>query len=515
MRISISAKVFLLFSTLTLMLLLLGVTSLFSYKTSVNSADRILVLKNFSIHLERLNVMTAQIFSDQTSAMEKDILYELEQVKSQIKDLSVLNFTHSPKIAGRFATLPEAFNHFQDAFLNLLAQYERHNRAHIIDYNVFSLMAQQAETLSNLDYKRFYQAVNTLWTQAVTIARNHDPDQYSDMKKTRENITRITNDPVINQAVTDLVHHIEVDLKLYSQVKPQELFLKNSSERFFMLINDGIRDIQQENTSLQARYRSILIISCIIAVCINFGLWVLISNYFNRFLRSQKNAIQAIEAENYNYDFLPPSNDEIGDLSIGMKSLAQNLSRARDRYRNIFFEAADAIAIIGMDGRIIDINTEACRMLGFSRGALLSKTAAQIDINLAYDDESLSYTHPLDPGQSVTLYRTLLRKDENLVPVEVKLSLINAELYDRLEGRIQIPETQVYLVFVRDITQRKAVEKSLRESEEKYRSMMETMKDPVYISDADYSVIYMNPAMMKRTGVNATGTEMFLCYPRS
>ncbi len=50
---------------------------------------------------------------------------------------------------------------------------------------------------------------------------------------------------------------------------------------------------------------------------------------------------------------------------------------------------------------------------------------------------------------------------------------------------------------------------ALRESEEKYRSMMEAMTDPVYICSPDFRVAYMNPAMVQRTGRNAIGDP---CY---
>jgi PAS domain S-box-containing protein len=55
----------------------------------------------------------------------------------------------------------------------------------------------------------------------------------------------------------------------------------------------------------------------------------------------------------------------------------------------------------------------------------------------------------------------------------------------------------------------KQSEEALRESEEKYRSMMEGMKDPVYICSPDYRVEYMNPAMIQRTGADLTGEP---CY---
>ena len=60
-----------------------------------------------------------------------------------------------------------------------------------------------------------------------------------------------------------------------------------------------------------------------------------------------------------------------------------------------------------------------------------------------------------------------------------------------------------------DITAMKQAQGTLRESEEKYRSMMEAMKDPTYICSPDFRVEYMNPAMVKRTGRDAIGEP---CY---
>jgi len=46
-------------------------------------------------------------------------------------------------------------------------------------------------------------------------------------------------------------------------------------------------------------------------------------------------------------------------------------------------------------------------------------------------------------------------------------------------------------------------------SEEKYRSMMESIKDLVYICSQDYRVEYMNPAMIERIGRDAKGEKCF------
>jgi PAS domain S-box-containing protein len=57
----------------------------------------------------------------------------------------------------------------------------------------------------------------------------------------------------------------------------------------------------------------------------------------------------------------------------------------------------------------------------------------------------------------------------------------------------------------KEITAHKQTEKALQESEEKYRSMMESMKDAAYISSSEYKIEYMNPAMIDRVGHDATG----------
>jgi len=73
--------------------------------------------------------------------------------------------------------------------------------------------------------------------------------------------------------------------------------------------------------------------------------------------------------------------------------------------------------------------------------------------------------------------------------------------YDKLETRVK--------EFEKEAAKRKRDEQALKESEEKYRSVMEAMNDQVYICSPDYRVTYMNPAMIKRTGRNAKGEP---CY---
>lgn len=68
------------------------------------------------------------------------------------------------------------------------------------------------------------------------------------------------------------------------------------------------------------------------------------------------------------------------------------------------------------------------------------------------------------------------------------------------EGRIEY----ISGVFF-DINAQKQTELALMESEEKYRSMMTALNDPVYICSPDYRIEYMNPAMTEKIGYDAVG----------
>jgi len=90
---------------------------------------------------------------------------------------------------------------------------------------------------------------------------------------------------------------------------------------------------------------------------------------------------------------------------------------------------------------------------------------------------------------------------------DFKVTCKNGQVKD-IEFRTTYLEDRSISVLT-DISHRKHAEEELRDSEAKYRSMMEAMRDLVYICSPDYRVEYMNSAMIKRTGRDATGENCF------
>lgn len=60
-----------------------------------------------------------------------------------------------------------------------------------------------------------------------------------------------------------------------------------------------------------------------------------------------------------------------------------------------------------------------------------------------------------------------------------------------------------------DVTEVKTAETNLMESEERYRSMVQNMRELVYVCSSDLRIEFMNPAMEKRIGKKAIGEH---CY---
>ncbi len=509
MRFSLSLKVFLLFSSLTLMTLALGVTAFYSLKTGRTNYARVMELKDFILHLERLDAMTARVPVEYKLSIKQDILTEIEVVEKQINTIADFGFAGAPETAGRFAALPQAIQSFHQDLLDLLDQYTRHKQLISLSRQYFTAVEQHLQTLPGVNAGEFYRTAKTLWMSRIEASHPLDLVQYAQLKEIQEEIHSITKDPFVNQLLQALVQSIEDDLLLSFAIKNREELVKNSSGRFFELANEGIRTIQKKDKARQARSSIVFLSGSILAVCFNLGLWFLTSAYFRRFLTSQKAAIQAIETDDFEYDFPPPSTDEIGDLSLAMKALARNLARSRERYLNFFNQAGDAVFIFGADGRVIDANEKACQSLGYQRPEMLKMTVAQIDEDFVKDNPIGQIMDRLARQKSVTIHRNYLKKNKAPYPAELTIAVMYTDMYDRLEGRISIPEKKLYTVFARDISGRKAAEKALRDSETKYRSMMETMPDPVYICSPDFKVAYMNPAMIQRTGTDGTGQHCF------
>ena len=118
---------------------------------------------------------------------------------------------------------------------------------------------------------------------------------------------------------------------------------------------------------------------------------------------------------------------------------------------------------------------------------------------------------PPDVAEKRKAHFTIMLKDKKAVRYEDER---NGMWNDSIISPILDDKGEVIKIAIMgfDITDRKQAEKALiesekklKESETKYRFMMESFTDPLYICSPDFRIEYLNPAMIRRIGRDATG----------
>jgi PAS domain S-box-containing protein len=147
---------------------------------------------------------------------------------------------------------------------------------------------------------------------------------------------------------------------------------------------------------------------------------------------------------------------------------SEMIQASEERYRTILDQAADAVFMRDETGRILEANRKACQSLGYSREELLAKSVWDIDPEALQAGKNRLWGEIL-AGEQFTFESHQRRKDGSVFPVEATLSLV------------RLPAGPAVLGLVRDITERKRAEEALRESEEKYRLLVENAREAIYV----------------------------------
>ena len=175
------------------------------------------------------------------------------------------------------------------------------------------------------------------------------------------------------------------------------------------------------------------------------------------------------------------------DMTEHTKHAEQAVTRNAENYRQLVETASDAIYLISEEGIVIDTNASACSTLEWSKEELLGKTISDIDPNYSIEEFQKFWEDiPLDKKH---IFETIhKKKDGTLLSVEVS------------GKKSKLGDTIFYHAIARDITARKLVDQELRESEEKYRTLVNGMHDTVRVIDFNGRFIDTNNAATEILG---------------
>jgi PAS domain S-box-containing protein len=143
------------------------------------------------------------------------------------------------------------------------------------------------------------------------------------------------------------------------------------------------------------------------------------------------------------------------------KQIERALIESEQQFRQLFENSADALFVHDEQGRFVDCNVQACRVLGYTREELLERTVADVTARLISEAEHREkkgktlWERALRgvPGRIVGFDENeLVRKDGSTFPVEVGV------------GAIEYGGQRMIFASARDISDRKRVEDKLRHS---------------------------------------------------
>jgi len=170
------------------------------------------------------------------------------------------------------------------------------------------------------------------------------------------------------------------------------------------------------------------------------------------------------------------------------KKVALKLYESEKRYRSIFESSGEGILLTNTDGTVLSANPEACKILGMTEEEICSLGRNGIvnlkDPRLAAAIETRK-KHGKFKGEL-----TLVRKDGTIFPAD-----INTTVFTTSTGEERTS------MFINDITSRKKTEDEIRDSEEKFRSVIENTSDGFVLYDVQTKkVIETNSAYEKMLG---------------
>ena len=158
------------------------------------------------------------------------------------------------------------------------------------------------------------------------------------------------------------------------------------------------------------------------------------------------------------------------------------------KYEAIINTTLDGFWYLDTKGHFLDVNSAACRMLGYSRDELLKMRVSDVEAREKPEDVSqhIQKMKNLGGDRFESRHRC---KDGRIINVEVSTNVIKeAEGVERI------------FVFSRNITERKQAEEALRESEEKYKRIVENTKDLVMLTQPNGRIAYLSSSCMNVLG---------------
>ncbi len=184
---------------------------------------------------------------------------------------------------------------------------------------------------------------------------------------------------------------------------------------------------------------------------------------------------------------------ELRDANRALNREIAERKQAENRFRNLLEAAPDPIVTVDKDGKIVMVNTQTERVLGYGRDEAIGQGVELFlperlhGRHVKNRREYLRHPRTRSMGSGIELVARC--KDGRELPVEVSLS------------PAKLSEGGVVIASIRDITQRRRTEEALRNNKERLRLLLETTSAIPWEADVKtWLFTYVGPQAVKLLG---------------
>jgi len=204
---------------------------------------------------------------------------------------------------------------------------------------------------------------------------------------------------------------------------------------------------------------------------------------------------QVIEVESTGAAFRQGGRTLVQTIALDIterKRTEEALKESERRYRELFNSISDLISTHDAEGRLISVNIAAAQALGYTTEELTSLRLTDLMLpqyRQAFHDDYMAEIKARGRAEGVFRLRA---KDGKSHYLEYRNSLIQGDGPDLLVSSV-----------ARDITERRLAEKALKESEARFRMLVETMDQGLIQTDEKHITNYVNARFCQMLGRSA------------
>lgn len=169
-------------------------------------------------------------------------------------------------------------------------------------------------------------------------------------------------------------------------------------------------------------------------------------------------------------------------------ALRQQIVASEKRFRSLFEQSGDGIAVHDLEGELIDVNLKLCELIGYNKEEFLKS--------------NLIETSPNKEIIKINEKAFAKLKEEGEVLFETEFQTKTGELLiGEISAKVvEIGDKKLVHAIMRDITDRKKASELLLKSEEEYRQLVETLNEGILKIDMAGNISFVNPKMAEMLG---------------